>query len=174
MPNQQPCYVYRMFDANGALLYIGMSNDFAYRLWQHMSEKPWAHEIAKQTVTRYASRQEAEDAEAAAIAAEAPRYNKTYNKRPVVEHIVIDCKHDSNDWAHLGDMARVLMAMPFSPHEPIGLHALVSAFSGSRDRAHDAISALMRLGILHERRRPPHSPEYLRKDPFYAFDEDIA
>lgn len=77
--------LYRFWDADGALLYIGISLDPGKRWKQHRDDKPWWSEVAKVTVEPHPSRPAAMDAERAAIAAERPRYNVVHNSG-IVDH----------------------------------------------------------------------------------------
>lgn len=67
--------LYRIFDSEGALLYIGISVDAFRRAKQHRKDKPWGDQIAIITVEHYGSRKEANAAERRAVHAEGPRYN---------------------------------------------------------------------------------------------------
>jgi predicted GIY-YIG superfamily endonuclease len=67
--------IYRMYDAAGVLLYIGISNDFGRRWAQHAESKPWWPEVNRQAVEWRSSRAEALAAEAGAIKTEQPKYN---------------------------------------------------------------------------------------------------
>lgn len=72
--------MYRIRGEADALLYIGVSDDFGRRWKQHAKKQPWWHEMRSLSVDCwYESRPEAEAAEAAAIKAEQPKYNKTHN-----------------------------------------------------------------------------------------------
>ena len=67
--------LYRLFDAAGSLLYVGVTGDLRGRLAQHAADKPWWSQVARKTVTWYGSRSDALRAETAAIFNEHPRYN---------------------------------------------------------------------------------------------------
>lgn len=67
--------MYRLYDANGGLLYIGASYDPDRRLDDH-KRKPWGAAITRQTVRWYPSRDEALDEESRAIEAERPPHNQ--------------------------------------------------------------------------------------------------
>ncbi|WP_367134488.1 MULTISPECIES: hypothetical protein [Streptomyces] len=67
--------LYRLFGANGQLLYIGIAYDPESRWAQHSSDKPWWPLVARRDVEWHPDRRLAEDAERAAIWAEAPLYN---------------------------------------------------------------------------------------------------
>ncbi len=67
-------YVYRLMDADGHALYVGMTWDLNARLESHQA-KPWAWQIARVDVTRHAGRLAAMDAERAEILRLRPAHN---------------------------------------------------------------------------------------------------
>jgi len=67
--------VYRAYDETGALLYVGCSGRLLARLDQHRGNKPWWSEVRHIDVQQFDSRDDALEAESAAIASESPRYN---------------------------------------------------------------------------------------------------
>ena len=67
--------VYRLFDAEDALLYVGISSQPKERWNQHANEKRWWPDVARKAVTWYERREEAIAREADAIDTELPRYN---------------------------------------------------------------------------------------------------
>jgi hypothetical protein len=75
VPETRPVAVYRLFAADGALLYVGSTHDPERRFRQHSSLKSWWPEVAARQVDWKDSREAAEHAEDAAIMTEAPRYN---------------------------------------------------------------------------------------------------
>lgn len=68
-------YVYRAFDAEDRLLYIGSSNNPASRMSDHEKHSPWWPFHTRMTLERHDTRAEARAAEALAIATEHPRWN---------------------------------------------------------------------------------------------------
>jgi len=68
--------VYRLFDADGKLLYVGVANNYGRRWEQHAAEKPWWPEIAREAVEWHQDRPSALAAEAHAIMREQPRFNR--------------------------------------------------------------------------------------------------
>jgi hypothetical protein len=70
--------VYRLYGADGTLLYIGSAYDPDER-WEHHRKKPWAVQVAQREERWYANRGAAYAAETAAIRSELPRYNVTNN-----------------------------------------------------------------------------------------------
>lgn len=72
--NTDTC-LYRAFNNEGVLLYVGISECWARRWKQHRTEEPWYFEIAHLEVTWFASRAEALAAEKKAIRTEYSRFN---------------------------------------------------------------------------------------------------
>ena len=68
-------HLYRHYDFDGKLLYVGVSNNVIGRWATHKSKNPWADQVAVITVDHYPTREAAENAEADAILAERPRFN---------------------------------------------------------------------------------------------------
>lgn len=68
-------HLYRHFDAEGALLYVGISLSAVNRLSQHKDCSHWFDDIARVDIETFPSRHEALRAEKAAILAENPRHN---------------------------------------------------------------------------------------------------
>jgi predicted GIY-YIG superfamily endonuclease len=67
--------VYRLYDANEVLLYIGMSRDPDKRLEWHKATQAWGSQVCQRSVTWHATREDAALAEVTAISAERPLYN---------------------------------------------------------------------------------------------------
>ncbi len=76
-------YVYRLFDNDDALLYVGCSKAPQTRLSFHQQRKQWGVEIDEMTQDPYDDRIQALAAERAAIATELPRYNRAHHPSPV-------------------------------------------------------------------------------------------
>lgn len=75
-----PCAVYRHFDADGSLLYIGVSSDPHSRHMGHLSRgSEWATQVATIKVEWHEDRAAALLAESDAIAAERPKHNRLGN-----------------------------------------------------------------------------------------------
>lgn len=74
-PVRAVCHVYRLYDAEDALLYVGVGYDVAARARQHKRKKEWWSEVVRGAVTTYPTRRDALLAECDAIAGEKPRYN---------------------------------------------------------------------------------------------------
>lgn len=71
--------LYRIWGDAGLLLYIGISKDFGSRWKAHAKQQPWWPEMRRLTADEwFDDRKDAEAAEAAAIKAERPKYNKVH------------------------------------------------------------------------------------------------
>lgn len=73
--DEVPTALYRLYDPNGELLYVGVTGDLRTRFAQHAATKPWWSEVAKKTVTWHMTRGSALAAESAAIRTEQPHCN---------------------------------------------------------------------------------------------------
>jgi predicted GIY-YIG superfamily endonuclease len=67
--------LYRFYDADGVLLYVGRTTDPTSRLRAHRQAKPWWPDIARIEMQHLASPSALADAEIRAIRDEAPLYN---------------------------------------------------------------------------------------------------
>lgn len=67
--------LYRFFNADGELLYIGVTQDPTARFKSHQHDKSWFSEVATSTMEHFTSRQELMAAELVAIQRESPRHN---------------------------------------------------------------------------------------------------
>jgi hypothetical protein len=76
-PDQGRTAVYRLFDVDNELLYVGITNHTSLRLAGHASDKDWWPQVWIREVEWFPTRLEAEHAEARAIAEEGPKYNKS-------------------------------------------------------------------------------------------------
>lgn len=73
--------LYRFYADDGALLYVGVTNNPTRRFSKHEDDKPWWHEVRGITVEHYNTREDVLAAERRAIEVEHPRYNI---KRPSI------------------------------------------------------------------------------------------
>lgn len=67
--------VYRLYDADYRLLYVGQSVNLAQRLATHGREKQWWSDVDTISVEHFPSKDAAARAERRALCSEAPRYN---------------------------------------------------------------------------------------------------
>lgn len=79
--------LYRLYDANEQLLYVGITNDPPSRMVQHAGDKTWWPQVAQHSIEWLDSREAALDAERSAIITERPRYNHTHKQSSVLREI---------------------------------------------------------------------------------------
>lgn len=68
-------FLYRHFDADGKLLYVGISLSAITRLRQHREISPWFNQIRRVDIETHPDRDAAMNAEAKAISEESPKFN---------------------------------------------------------------------------------------------------
>lgn len=73
----RPTFLYRFFDAEDKLLYIGMSYHLENRLDSHRFGKPWDR-ISRIQIEHFPTREKAAAAEREAILSEGPEWNVIY------------------------------------------------------------------------------------------------
>jgi hypothetical protein len=80
--------LYRHFDGNGVLLYVGVTRKLGWRLLAHQRNAGWWRDVRTVTITSpYRTRKEALEAEAEAINVERPKFNQQHNPAPVTPPI---------------------------------------------------------------------------------------
>jgi predicted GIY-YIG superfamily endonuclease len=81
-PQVMTC-VYRLYDADGRLLYVGIAYDFDVRFKQHAYHKDWWPLVARKDIIWFDNRIDALHDEARAIANEGPIYNTSKGAHPI-------------------------------------------------------------------------------------------
>jgi predicted GIY-YIG superfamily endonuclease len=76
--------LYRLYDSENALLYVGITVSLRNRMVQHALCQPWWAQVARKTVAWYPDRQDAAAAELTAIKDECPRHNKVVRSNPTI------------------------------------------------------------------------------------------
>jgi predicted GIY-YIG superfamily endonuclease len=83
MSDEPNCYLYRAFDAEGILLYAGISVNAITRLGQHMTGSAWWELVTEIRVEKYATRADALEAETKVIEVEKPLHNVAGGRRSI-------------------------------------------------------------------------------------------
>jgi predicted GIY-YIG superfamily endonuclease len=73
--------LYRLYSADGVLLYVGIADNVLNRLKQHSKDKPWWPHVATTTHQTFPARADAEAAEKRAIRTERPVHNVVHNRQ---------------------------------------------------------------------------------------------
>jgi predicted GIY-YIG superfamily endonuclease len=84
-------WLYRIYDAEGGLLYVGVTNQCVKRFDQHGQERTWWRDVASITVEHVPDRGAVAAAELKAIQEENPRHNIAGKPADEDEDIWIDC-----------------------------------------------------------------------------------
>lgn len=79
-PDNEPTALYRLYDADDKLLYLGISWNPDARLEDHAKDKHWIHLVTRRTIEWYPTRPTALAAEAAATAVEKPLHDSSWRK----------------------------------------------------------------------------------------------
>ena len=69
--------VYRVYDSDDALLYVGMSRSPFARFLSHSKSSDWFDSVTRLELAWYPDREQAKTAESAAILKESPKHNVT-------------------------------------------------------------------------------------------------
>lgn len=70
--------LYRLYDEQDNLLYIGVAWDVRQRFYQHKADKVWWNDVVRYELETYSDRDSVLQAERLAIQSELPAYNKVY------------------------------------------------------------------------------------------------
>jgi len=74
--------LYRHFDCDGVLLYVGISKNPVARMSQHFLFAEWFRQISSIKIEWLETREAAERHEMDAIKKEKPKYNRVHNRKP--------------------------------------------------------------------------------------------
>lgn len=81
--------LYRLYDCDGTLMYVGITSNPERRFSQHASDKPWWPNVTRKAVEWYSTRSAAELAEEAAIRLRHPLYNVVHGLPPITVTVEI-------------------------------------------------------------------------------------
>lgn len=77
--------LYRLYNTDGRLLYVGITSNPKARWSAHSRDKHWWPEVARKTIEWFETRKSAERIEKVEVEEESPRYNKVFNGERRVE-----------------------------------------------------------------------------------------
>lgn len=75
-----PHVLYRFYDEDGQLLYVGITRQLGVRWDTHARESAWVRQATRATLEHFDSKTEALVAETAAIVEERPQWNRLHNE----------------------------------------------------------------------------------------------
>lgn len=71
--------LYRLYDSEDRLIYVGITSDLTARWRAHQRDKYWWPEVARKAIEWFETRKSAERIEKIEIEEESPLYNKVFN-----------------------------------------------------------------------------------------------
>ena len=83
------CYVYRLYDAESALLYVGVSTSWTSQMPVHWRRDAWIRGVRTMQVEEFPSAKEANARAVAIVTAEQPRYNARPKRECVIDGEVV-------------------------------------------------------------------------------------
>ena len=93
--------LYRLYAADGTLLYIGVTGKLSVRFYYHSREKRWWPQVHGKRITWYDSRAEAEEAERCAILGENPVHNIFHT--PAQGEVIRAAQRRAGGYGHRGE-----------------------------------------------------------------------
>ncbi len=95
----RPTALYRWYDDQDRLLYVGISDELSGRVIGHTKESSWMDFAARSTITRYPCREDGAEAEIEAIKTEQPLFNQVHNNAPAARRRLVEylVEHDRLD-----------------------------------------------------------------------------
>jgi predicted GIY-YIG superfamily endonuclease len=126
--------LYRHYDVDGNLLYVGVSLNAVARFVQHRATKNWVDEVTMITIEAYPTREAAFKAERLAIQTERPKHNASpaykIDKDKEAEIEAVWRNHDFHNEEALDEICRI-------NSEPVSITYLYKVF-GRRGRSKKA------------------------------------
>ena len=95
--------LYRFYDSDDELLYVGISKDPTAR-WEQHRVKPWWRDVTMRVIEWHDDRATAEHAERKAIQTEGPRHNVQHNQRPANPVVVEALSAPKRSYRTLADL----------------------------------------------------------------------
>lgn len=91
--------LYRAFDSDDVLLYVGITDDLGERTFNHARASTWMEFAATAKYEHFTDRREAEEVEISVIQSERPLFNLAYNDDPQADQRLVDylIEHDRRD-----------------------------------------------------------------------------
>lgn len=144
--------LYKQYNKEGELLYVGISGSYLARQTQHSKNSPWFSTVTTIVLEHYATRKEVEDAEYTAIKLYRPKYNITHN----------DASIEMSDMVNVSEELLVLpkkytlklFAAPeytFSSKYTLQLYNLLSCYNGVKNNTCtltiEQLRSFLKLGV---------------------------
>ncbi|MFD9603287.1 GntR family transcriptional regulator [Streptomyces sp. NPDC059970] len=142
--------LYRLYDADGNLLYVGITNDTQRRFASHRRTKSWWPDVERDETVWLNSLPLAEKAEKDAIAAERPRHNVSANAVKVAKLAPQGKRTGYRDIAD--DLRRAILAGEYAPGARLpGLNQLMREYSSAESTVRQAFAVLRSEALIQSR-----------------------
>lgn len=142
--------LYRLSDADGNLLYVGITNDTKRRFASHRRTKAWWSEVANEEIVWCTSLPDAERAEKAAIAEGKPRYNVSAN---AVKISKVAATGPRTSYKAIADnLRRAILDGQFAPGARLpGLNHLMLDYDAAESTVRQALATLKAENLIRSR-----------------------
>lgn len=132
--------LYRLYDVNDQLLYVGISKNLKERWTQHTLTQPWWHLVVRREIEWLPKRSHALAAEETALRSELPKYNGYRQPHGVIERLRYD---DTNDRRRATEQLRQdIFDGVLAPGDRLQLTHLAKRYGVSAATVSRALSAL--------------------------------
>ncbi|MEV8474858.1 GntR family transcriptional regulator [Streptomyces sp. NPDC051173] len=160
-PKPKCTALYRLYDVDDRLLYVGITNDVTKRWLDHQCTKQWWALVVRKTVEWFDARVDAECAEIEAIKGERPRYNRAHNLRGEVAQEFLEelrqkkalfPRGHSDHTALAGFMRRKIDEGEWLPGQTLPRHSsMQEQFMVSQGTLQRALATLLHRGCITNR-----------------------
>lgn len=150
MPHTGRTALYRLYDNNGELLYVGITNKPNHRFGQHRRTKPWWPRVARKELKWFSTTEDASKAEKKAITEEEPRYNLSANALKITRKTPDKPRISYKDIAD--DLRRAILDGQFAPGARLpGQHQLMREYGVAESTVRQAFSTLAAEQLITSR-----------------------
>src|SRR5690606_6831850 len=136
--------LYRHFDAEGRLLYVGISLNAFSRLMQHRRDSVWFRQIASVTIEWFPTRGKAVDAEVQAIRNERPLHNVIH----VLPDIILDLMRGPKGYMLEVPSGRVMSMLPTCSAASAAWRLMVTGTLSSRGSSAASAGSIRNKGFF--------------------------
>jgi DNA-binding transcriptional regulator YhcF (GntR family)/predicted GIY-YIG superfamily endonuclease len=142
--------LYRLFDSDGNLLYVGITNNPEYRFGQHRRTKPWWPQVDHNEIRWFDSLEEAAEAEKVTIAAEQPTHNVSANALKIAKSAPPKKRTGYKQIAD--DLRRAILDGHFAPGARLpGQHQLMRDYDVAESTVRQALGVLKTEQLVSSR-----------------------
>lgn len=142
----EPTALYRLYDAQGVLLYLGISWNPDERMKLHALDKHWLHLVTRRTIEWYPDRASALAVEVTATASEKPLHDSSWRRRQSDEKP--QWLDREGEQAVINGLATEIEQGQHQPGVIILTGSVASRYGVARPTAKNAMEELAERGLL--------------------------